>query len=173
MLPPWLLCFMRPILSPFAPYLSPKCHIRHPCLMLCYSHYVLASQMVTYQSIDLTAGDVKRHTRDKYAIFQVSPSPLGSAPDSFIQSKDKSKQPPPVESGIPMTASWREGPSVGAERALDVAVEICLDHRDVRLRRNIGNHPFHVQLIPSCGMQIKENGAAVEEGGLIFNVDGQ
>ena len=58
-------------------------------------------------------------------------------------------------------------------QVLDAAVEICLDHRDVRLRRNLGKHPFHLQLIPSCGMQIKENGCAVEEGGLVFNVDGQ
>ena len=56
---------------------------------------------------------------------------------------------------------------------LDAAVEICLDHRDVRLRRNLDNHPFHLQLIPSCGIQIKENGCAVEAGGLVFNVDGQ
>ncbi len=60
-------------------------------------------------------------------------------------------------------------------------MEICLDHRDVRLRRNLDHNPFpdrareslHLQLIPSCGMQVKANGVAVDEGGWVFNVDGQ
>lgn len=106
--------------------------------------HVVTEQMMTYQSIDLTAGDLKRHPRDRFAVFRLHHGG-GQAPP------------------------------------LDAAVEICLDHRDVRLRRNLDHHPFpdrardflHLQLVPSCGMQLKANGVAVDEGGWAFNVDGQ
>lgn len=63
---------------------------------------------------------------------------------------------------------------------MDFGIEICLDHSDVRLRRNIDNEPFpkptdavHVQLIPSCGMQISQPSVAVDANGFVFNCDGQ
>jgi len=64
------------------------------------------------------------------------------------------------------------------QRDVGFGVEICLDHRDVRLRRNIGHDPgsrggVHVQLIPSCGMQIQSASVAAGGGGLVFNCDGQ
>lgn len=105
---------------------------------------VVTEQMVTYRSIDLTAGDLKRHPRDRHSVFRLNHG---------------GGQAPPV----------------------DAAVEVCLDHRDVRLRRNLDHHPFpdrardalHLQLVPSCGMQLKADGVAVDEGGWAFNVDGQ
>lgn len=64
--------------------------------------------------------------------------------------------------------------------AMDFGVEICLDHSDVRLRRNIDNEPFplptdgiDVQVIPSCGMQINLASVAADTNGFVFNCDGQ
>jgi hypothetical protein len=100
--------------------------------------------MITYAHIDLTAGDLKKDPKDRFALFRLN------------------------HGG-------------GAAPPLDAAVEICLDHRDIRLRRNLNHNPFpdrardalHLQLIPSCGMQVKPDGVAVDEGGWVFNVDGQ
>jgi hypothetical protein len=65
-------------------------------------------------------------------------------------------------------------------RYMDFGVEVCLDHSDVRLRRNIDNEPFpkkedgiHIQLIPSCGMQISQPSVAANANGFVFNCDGQ
>ena len=60
----------------------------------------------------------------------------------------------------------------------DYGIEICLDHSDTRLRRNIDNEPsvidsVHVQLIPSCGMQISLPSVAAGRNGFVFNCDGQ
>lgn len=60
-----------------------------------------------------------------------------------------------------------------------IGVEICLDHSDARLRRNIDNYDkqfiggIHIQLIPSCGMQIKWPCVATDKNGFVFNCDGQ
>ncbi len=63
---------------------------------------------------------------------------------------------------------------------MDFGIEICLDHSDVRLRRNIDNEPFplptdavHIHLIPSCGMQISQPSVAADANGFVFNCDGQ
>jgi len=65
-------------------------------------------------------------------------------------------------------------------RPIELGVEICLDHADLRLRRNIDNEPWpapggglDVQLIPSCGMQIELASVASEAGGFVFNADGE
>jgi hypothetical protein len=70
--------------------------------------------------------------------------------------------------------------SYGGSAAMDFGVEICLDHFDARLRRNLDNEPFpkageavHVQLVPSCGIQINLPSVAVDTKGLVFNCDGQ
>lgn len=62
----------------------------------------------------------------------------------------------------------------------DIAVEICLDHSDNRVRRNIDHNPWpsrddgiDLHLIPSCGMQIDPPSVAARAGGYVFNVDGQ
>jgi hypothetical protein len=64
------------------------------------------------------------------------------------------------------------------QNGTDYGVEICLDHNDTRLRRNIDNKTeasagIHVQLIPSCGMQIGLPSVAADRNGLVFNCDGQ
>ena len=63
---------------------------------------------------------------------------------------------------------------------MDFAIEICLDHSDVRLRRNIESEPWplptdaiHIHLIPSCGMQISQSSVAADKDGFVFNCDGQ
>ncbi len=63
---------------------------------------------------------------------------------------------------------------------VNVGVEICLDHADRRLRKNIDRNPWperadgiDLHLIPSCGMQIHPQAAAARAGGWVFNVDGQ
>ncbi|CAM1344944.1 hypothetical protein [Tenacibaculum amylolyticum] len=66
----------------------------------------------------------------------------------------------------------------GTTGTTQMAVEICLDHSDVRLRRNIDNEPtsvsgINVQIIPSCGMQISEASIASIANSFVFNCDGQ
>jgi len=66
----------------------------------------------------------------------------------------------------------------GTNGTTQMAVEICLDHADVRLRRNIDNEPasvtgINVHIIPSCGMQISSNAIAAGANGFVFNCDGQ
>jgi hypothetical protein len=63
---------------------------------------------------------------------------------------------------------------------LDVGVEICLDHADGRLRKNIDHEPFpapatgfHLHLVPSCGMSILLTSVAADANGFVFNCDGQ
>ncbi|GAA1862155.1 hypothetical protein ACFQZV_13165 [Microbacterium koreense] len=62
----------------------------------------------------------------------------------------------------------------------DIAVEICLDHSDNRMRRNIDHNPWpeagdgiDLHLIPSCGMNLDLPSIAARAGGYAFNVDGQ
>ncbi len=75
-------------------------------------------------------------------------------------------------------AIFRQGINITNAAAMDYGVEICLDHSDTRLRRNIDNEPApivapHVQIIPSCGMQIISSSVAVDVNGFVFNCDGQ
>ena len=75
-------------------------------------------------------------------------------------------------------AIFRQNINITNAAAMDYAVEICLDHSDTRLRKNINNEPApivapHVQIIPSCGMQIKAASVAVDKNGFVFNCDGQ
>ena len=75
-------------------------------------------------------------------------------------------------------AIFRQGIDIPNAAAMDYGVEICLDHSDTRLRRNIDNEPSpivapHVQIIPSCGMQIVSSSVAVDANGFVFNCDGQ
>lgn len=75
-------------------------------------------------------------------------------------------------------AIFRQGISIPNAAAMDYGVEICLDHSDTRLRQNIDNEPMpivapHVQIIPSCGMQISAPSVAVDANGFVFNCDGQ
>lgn len=105
---------------------------------------IVTEQMTAYPQIDLTNGDLKHGQYDKFAIFRQNYG-TGNTP-SYV----------------------------------DFAVEICLDHSDARLRRNMDNEPFpkktdgiHVQLVPSCGMQIVPGSVAADHNGFVFNCDGQ
>ena len=67
--------------------------------------------------------------------------------------------------------------AIYSQNTLDFGIEICLDHFDTRLRRNIENqHPsvkgLAVQVIPSCGIQISGPSVAAKAGGYVFNCDG-
>ncbi len=106
---------------------------------------VITEQMTAYPLIDLSDGDAKQNAFDKYAIFR----------QNCINPSN------PI-----------------ATTVTDYGVEICLDHSDTRLRRNIDNEPsviggIHIQLIPSCGMQISLPSIAADSNGFVFNCDGQ
>ena len=106
---------------------------------------VITEQMTAYPPIDLSSGDAKQSDFDQYAIFRQNQ----------------------IDPSNPI-----------GTRVTDYGIEICLDHSDTRLRRNINNEPqviggIHVQLIPSCGMQISLPSVATDSGGLVFNCDGQ
>lgn len=71
-------------------------------------------------------------------------------------------------------------PSGSPVNYMDFGLEICLDHSDVRLRKNIDREPWpkpgdavHVHIIPSCGMQISAPSVAADANGFVFNCDGQ
>lgn len=62
----------------------------------------------------------------------------------------------------------------------NIAVEICLDHSDRRIRKNIDRNPWperadgiDLHLIPSCGMQLHPPSVGARAGGWAFNCDGQ
>ena len=68
--------------------------------------------------------------------------------------------------------------------ATDIAVEICLDHDDARLRgamsrtrwpRDDGraDEGIDIQIVPSCGTTLALGSIASAAGGFAFNVDGQ
>ena len=106
---------------------------------------VITEQMVAYPFIDLSGGDAKQESFDKYAIFRQND----------------------IDPSNPISTT-----------VTDYGVEICLNHSDTRLRRNIENEPsviggIHVKLIPSCGMQIILPSVAADSNGFIFNCDGQ
>lgn len=106
---------------------------------------VVTEQMTAYPALDLSGGDLKRSNTDQFAVFRQN---YGS--DNF-------------------------------PNYMDFGIEICLDHSDVRLRRNLNNEPWsnpsvdniHVQIIPSCGMQIVAQSIAADLNGFVFNCDGQ
>ena len=82
------------------------------------------------------------------------------------------------QSAFDKYAIFRQGIDIPEAAAMDYGVEICLDHSDTRLRRNIDNEPSpivapHVQIIPSCGMQIVQSSVATDANGIVFNCDGQ
>lgn len=61
---------------------------------------------------------------------------------------------------------------------INLAVEICLDHRRSRLRRVRNEHeesrlPIDIQLVVSCGMQLQQPSIVARSGGVVFNCDGQ
>ena len=59
---------------------------------------------------------------------------------------------------------------------LNVGVEICLDHSRKRLLGYASKgkiHPLDIQIVPSCGMQLRKDSIVTKEGGLLFNCDGE
>jgi hypothetical protein len=54
-------------------------------------------------------------------------------------------------------------------------IEVCIDHAYSRLRRNRrpDTELIQIQLVPSCGMQIKQGSIIAGKNGLVFNCDGQ
>lgn len=68
--------------------------------------------------------------------------------------------------------------------ATDIAVEICLDHADARLRgalsrtrwprgEGYADEGIDIQIVPSCGAVLSLGSIASIAGGFAFNVDGQ
>lgn len=64
---------------------------------------------------------------------------------------------------------------------LTYGVEICLDHDDARLRKNLGDSGskeltndglVNIQLIPSCGSAIVLQSVVADHNGFVFNCDG-
>lgn len=63
---------------------------------------------------------------------------------------------------------------------VDIAVEVCLDHSDHRIRNGIDRNPWperadglDLHLVVSCGMQLHVPSVAARAGGWAFNCDGQ
>lgn len=59
---------------------------------------------------------------------------------------------------------------------LNIGVEICLDHSRKRLLGYLSQgriKELDIQLVISCGMQLKKDSAATRQGGILFNCDGE
>lgn len=59
---------------------------------------------------------------------------------------------------------------------LKIGVEICLDHSRKRLFAYLSENKISrldVQIVVSCGMQLKKDSAVTKDGGLLFNCDGE
>jgi hypothetical protein len=109
----------------------------------------ITEQMSAYPKIDLSNRDVKESKNDPFSIFN-------------CQYRSSSQD----DRGI-----------------TNVGIEICLDHSDNRLRKQLnannaalraeGLESVHLQIIPSCGMQIVAGAVVANANGLIFNCDGE
>ncbi|MBR0050288.1 MAG: hypothetical protein IJP74_13400 [Prevotella sp.] len=62
--------------------------------------------------------------------------------------------------------------SVFSYYGISFGVEICLDHKRQRLK-NAVIPPVDVQIIPSCGMNIRPEAVVARNGGFVFNCDGE
>jgi hypothetical protein len=69
------------------------------------------------------------------------------------------------------SASGFGGGSLFDMDGLSFGLEVCLDHLQQRLKQS-GAGKVRVQLIPSCGMSIKDPSKHMLPNGFIFNVDG-
>ena len=69
------------------------------------------------------------------------------------------------------SASGFGGGSLFDMDGLSFGLEVCLDHAEQRLKQS-GAGPVRVQLVPSCGMSIKNPSKHMLPNGFIFNVDG-
>lgn len=59
---------------------------------------------------------------------------------------------------------------------LNIGVKICLDHSRKRLLGYTSKgeiRPLDIQIVPSCGMQLRKDSIVTKEGGLLFNCDGE
>lgn len=109
----------------------------------------VTEQMSKYPEIDFLNGlDIKQSKNDQLAIFDVQYQPSQ-----------------PTLAGI-----------------TNLGIEICLDHSNNRLRSRMtqndanlgaGFGAVHLQIIPSCGMQIHADAVVADTNGFVFNCDGE
>ena len=121
---------------------------------------VVTEQMTAHPYVDLSAGDLKRDPFDAHAIVRLGTTG-GSGADTAVDLAGTAR-----------------------EVAVDIAVEICLDHDDARLRSamsrtrwprrdGIVDDGIDIQIVPSCGATLSLGSIASVAGGFAFNVDGQ
>lgn len=65
-----------------------------------------------------------------------------------------------------------DGSSVFTLKGINFGLEVCLDHLEQRLKKSVNLPSIAIQLIPSCGMSIKDNAIVARSGGYVFNCDG-
>jgi hypothetical protein len=68
-----------------------------------------------------------------------------------------------------------DGASLFEVDGIQFGLEICLDHAQQRLKnspRPPSGSPVQIQLVPSCGLELKANAMVAMTGGYGFNVDG-
>lgn len=137
---------------------------------------VVTEQMVTYPLIDLTAGDLKKDPLDKYSIFRQN-----YGDEHVVPYLDMAVEICLGKEGLGPVCSFFYPHLLYPDLMTPPFYpHLISDHKDVRLRMNLDNNPFpkdtdgiYLQLVPSCGMQLKKQSIAANKNGWAFNVDGQ
>lgn len=94
----------------------------------------------------------------------------------YVQSESKY---PIIPSKGEVKKEYDDPYAIFSFRGISLGVEICLDHSRKRLLtyylncKSIGGKHVDVQLIPSCGMEIRPNAVMAKKGGWVFNCDGE
>ena len=137
----------------------------------CYKH-----EKQNESTVDLTMG-VLSEKGDTIEIGGMITEWLAGYPSVSIIAGDKNSESNPTAARMSIDGSSSQSP-----HALELGVEICLDHRLQRLRRTVemtkengadaDNPSLDLQIITSGGMQILDESVVSGCQGAIFNADG-
>lgn len=96
-------------------------------------------------------------------------------PNGYLQTITKYKALPSTERNE-VKASALDDYSIFRFGNVWIGVDICLDHSRQRLFKHLQKHPDNyvdLQIIPSCGMQVKAKAVIARTGCHVFNCDGE
>lgn len=72
--------------------------------------------------------------------------------------------------------SLDDGRAIFEYEGVNIGVDICLDHSRQRLVKHLYKHPndlVDIQIVTSCGMDVREKAVIARKNGYVFNCDGE